>query len=85
MELFHLLILKTIQEKGLPNVQEGGKTPDDVIKENLKEPVKRKSVSEEEDLEVKKSEEIDVKSMSRAFDNIVVGKRLRSNEDFKTK
>ena len=81
---FSLADLKTIQEKGLPNVQEGGKTPDDVIKENLKEPVKRKSVSEEEDLEVKKSEEIDVKSMSRAFDNIVVGKRLRSNEDFKT-
>ena len=81
---FSLADLKTIQEKGLPNVQEGGKTPDDVIKENLKEPVKRKSVSEEEDLEVKKSEEIDVKSMSRAFDNIVVGKRLRSNEEFKT-
>ena len=81
---FSLADLKTIQEKGLPNVQEGGKTPDDVIKENLKEPVKRKSVSEEEDLEVKKSEEIDVKSMSKAFDNIVVGKKLRSNEDFKT-
>jgi len=80
---FSLADLKTIQEKGLPSVQEGGKTPEDVMKENLKDPVKTKSVSEEEDLEVKKSEEIDVKSMSKAFDNIVVGKRLRSNEDFK--
>ena len=81
---FSLADLKTIQEKGLPSAKEGGKTPEDVMKENLKDPVKTKSVSEEEDLEVKKSEEIDVKSMSRAFDNIVVGKRLRSNEDFKT-
>ena len=81
---FSLGDLKTIKEKGLPNAQEGGKTPEDVMKENLKDSVKTKSVSEEEDLEVKKSEEIDVKSMSRAFDNIVVGKRLRSNEDFKT-
>ncbi len=81
---FSLADLKTIQEKGLPSIQEGGKTPEDVMKENLKDPVKTKSVSEEEDLEVKKSEEIDVKSMSRAFDNIVVGKRLRSNEEFKT-
>ena len=81
---FSLSDLKTIQEKGLPSAKEVGKTPEDVMKENLKDPVKTKSVSEEEDLEVKKSEEIDVKSMSRAFDNIVVGKRLKSNEDFKT-
>ena len=81
---FSLADLKTIQEKGLPSAKEGGKTPEDVMKENLKDPVKTQSVSEEEDLEVKKSEEIDVKSMSRAFDNIVIGKRLRSNEDFKT-
>ena len=80
---FSLSDLKTIQEKGLPSAQEGGKTPEDVIKENLKDPVKTKVVGEEEDIEIRKSEEIDVKSMSKAFDNIVVGKRLRSNEDFK--